>query len=34
MRVLGIHDGHSSSAALIEDGKVIAAIQEERLNPE
>ena len=31
MRVLGIHDGHSSSAALIEDGKVVAAIQEERL---
>jgi carbamoyltransferase len=31
MRVLGIHDGHSASAALLEDGKVLAAVQEERL---
>jgi len=32
MRVLGIHDGHCAAAALIEDGRVVAAIQEERLN--
>ncbi len=31
MRVLGIHDGHNASAAIIEDGKVLAAVQEERL---
>lgn len=30
--VLGIHDGHTSGAALIADGKVLAAINEERLN--
>jgi carbamoyltransferase len=30
--VLGIHDGHSSGAALIRDGQVLAAIDEERLN--
>lgn len=29
--VLGINDGHNAGAALIKDGKVIAAIQEERL---
>lgn len=29
--VLGIHDGHSAGAALIRDGRVLAAIQEERL---
>jgi len=32
MKVLGIHDGHCAAAALIEDGRVVAAIQEERLN--
>jgi len=32
MRILGIHDGHNASAALLIDGRVIAAIQEERLN--
>jgi carbamoyltransferase len=31
MRVLGINDGHSASAALVEDGRVLAAVQEERL---
>ncbi len=31
MKIMGIHDGHSASAALVIDGKVIAAIQEERL---
>lgn len=29
--VLGIHDGHNAGAALICDGKVVAAINEERL---
>jgi carbamoyltransferase len=29
--VLGIHDGHNSSAALLADGRVVAAVQEERL---
>ncbi len=29
--VLGIHDGHGAGAALVRDGKVMAAIQEERL---
>lgn len=29
--VLGIHDGHNAGAALVRDGAVIAAIQEERL---
>jgi carbamoyltransferase len=31
MRILGINDGHDAGAALIEDGRVEAAIQEERL---
>lgn len=30
--VLGIHDGHGAGAALIQNGMVISAIQEERLN--
>ena len=30
--VLGIHDGHNAGAALIKDGEVVAAINEERLN--
>ena len=29
--VLGVHDGHGAGAALIRDGRVVAAIQEERL---
>jgi len=32
IHVLGIHDGHNAGAALIRDGRVIAAISEERLN--
>lgn len=28
--ILGIHDGHDAGAALVRDGKVIAALQEER----
>ncbi len=31
MKILGIHDGHTSSAALLIDGKIKYAIQEERL---
>ena len=31
MKILGIHDGHNASVALLEDGKIVAAIQEERL---
>ena len=30
--VLGINDGHDAGAALIKNGEVVAAIQEERLN--
>jgi carbamoyltransferase len=30
MYVLGIHDGHNASAALLHNGRVIAAVQEER----
>jgi predicted NodU family carbamoyl transferase len=32
MIVLGVHDGHNASAALMIDGKVIANVSEERLN--
>lgn len=28
--VLGVHDGHDAGAALIRDGRVLAALQEER----
>jgi len=31
MYILGIHDGHNSSACLLKDGTIIFAIQEERL---
>jgi carbamoyltransferase len=31
MRVLGINDGHNAAACLYEDGRVVAAVQEERL---
>ena len=31
MKILGIHDGHNSSAALFDGNSVVAAIQEERL---
>ena len=31
MRILGIHDGHASTAALVEDGEVKFALSEERL---
>jgi carbamoyltransferase len=32
MNVLGIHDGHNAAAALLVDGRVVAAVQEERLS--
>lgn len=31
MTLLAIHDGGSASACLLEDGRIVAAIQEERL---
>lgn len=31
MKVLGIHDGHTSTACLLEDGKILAAVSEERM---
>ncbi len=31
MKIIGIHDGHNSAACLVEDGLVVAALQEERL---
>jgi carbamoyltransferase len=31
MLTLGIHDGHTATAALLEDGKVLACVSEERL---
>tara|TARA_Y100000588_G_C14229666_1_gene914709 strand:+ start:306 stop:2024 length:1719 start_codon:yes stop_codon:yes gene_type:complete len=32
MKILSIHDGHNASVCYFEDGKIIFAIQEERLN--
>ena len=32
MLILGIHDGHNATAALLKDGMIIAAISEERLS--
>jgi carbamoyltransferase len=31
MKIVGIHDGHNATAALVEDGRVVAAVSEERL---
>ena len=31
MLILGIHDGHNSGATLVENGRVLAAVCEERL---
>ena len=31
MDILGIHDGHNAAAALLRDGIVVAAVQEERI---
>ena len=30
--VLGIHDGHNAGAALVKNGSIVSAVQEERLN--
>lgn len=32
MLILGVHDGHNATAALLKDGEIIAAISEERLS--
>ena len=32
MIILGIHEGHDSSAAIIKDGKILADVQEERFS--
>ena len=32
MKVLGLYDWHNSGAALVEDGRIVAAIEEERLS--
>ena len=34
MKILGIYDGHTATAALLEDGKILSVISEERLNRE
>jgi carbamoyltransferase len=31
MKILGIHDGHNASVALLTDGKIEFALEEERL---
>ncbi len=31
MKILGIHDGHNASACLLDDGIIVAAIEEERI---
>lgn len=32
MRILGLYDGHNANAALIEDGKIVRAVEEERFS--
>ena len=32
MITLGIHDGHTATACIVKDGKIIAVVSEERLN--
>ena len=34
MVILGIHDGHNASAALVVDGKLLSAVGEERFSRE
>ncbi len=34
MKVLGIHDGHNAAACLLSDGRIVQAVQEERLRRE
>jgi carbamoyltransferase len=31
MKILGIHFGHNAAAALVVEGKIVAAIEEEKL---
>ena len=31
MKILGLHDGHNSTACLLEDGKILQVLQEERI---
>jgi len=31
VRILGIHDGHNATAAIMDDGNIAAMISEERL---
>ncbi|MBU0731076.1 MAG: hypothetical protein KKE17_05400 [Proteobacteria bacterium] len=31
MKIIGIHDGHNAAATLLEDGKIVFALEEERL---
>jgi hypothetical protein len=31
MNIVGIHDGHNASAALLRDGELVAVVQEERI---
>ena len=31
MKIIGIHDGHNSSVAYMDNGEIIFAIQEERI---
>lgn len=31
MKIVGVHDGHNSAACLLRDGRVVAALQEERV---
>ena len=32
MKILGLNIGHNATAALLDDGQIVAAVQEERLN--
>ncbi len=32
MNIIGIHDGHTSTAALMQNGKIVACVSEERFN--
>ena len=34
MRILGVHYSHDAGAAIIEDGKILAAVNEERYTRE
>lgn len=32
MNIIGIHDGHNAAVALIRDGEIVHALQEERVS--